>query len=115
MRMTLNAAAMAHAKGLIQRGKINNAPDQWGEHRPDAGEEDGFLHQHEIANYDHWHLGLDPSKDKTTKGHYTFPIGDFKTVHRAGLLAAKKRAAQQGYRVIEKAADELLHLLEKKG
>jgi hypothetical protein len=35
-------------------------------------------------------------------------------VHRDGLIAAKERAAQQGYQDIEKAADELLSSLEKK-
>jgi hypothetical protein len=34
-------------------------------------------------------------------------------VHRDGLIAAKERAAQQGYHDIEKAADELLQALEK--
>jgi hypothetical protein len=34
-------------------------------------------------------------------------------VHRDGLLAAKERAAQQGYHDIEQAADELLAALEK--
>ncbi len=66
-----------------------------------------------MAEYASWHLGLDKSKGEDTKGRYHFPYGDFKTVHHDGLIAAKERAAQQGYADIEKAADELLTLLEK--
>ena len=72
------------------------------------------MEKHEIPEYGQWHLGIDKSKGEDTKGRYHFPYGDFKTVHRDGLIAAKERAAQQGYADIEKAADELLQALEKK-
>ena len=66
-----------------------------------------------MEEYANWQLGQDASRGADTKGRYKFPYGDFKTVHRDGLIAAKERAAQQGYGDIEKAADELLTLLEK--
>lgn len=53
------------------------------------------------------------SRGEATKGRYKFPYGDFQTVHRDGLIAAKERAAQQGYQDIEETADEQLQALEK--
>ncbi|UOQ96460.1 hypothetical protein MUN81_14555 [Hymenobacter sp. 5317J-9] len=114
MSTSLNPQAVAYARRLIQDGKIKNDASHWGQHNPDTSTENAFLEKHEMEEYANWHLGLDTSKGADTKGRYHFPYGDFKTVHRDGLIAAKERAAQQGYRDIEKAADELLQLLEKK-
>ncbi|MDB5268889.1 MAG: hypothetical protein JWP58_1929 [Hymenobacter sp.] len=113
MSISLNSAAVTFAKKLIKDGKIKNDQGHWGQHNPDSSDENTFLKKHEMDEYATWHLGLDKSKGEDTKGRYKFPYGDFKTVHRDGLIAAKERAAQQGYADIEKAADELLGLLEK--
>ncbi|MBF9222994.1 hypothetical protein [Hymenobacter ruricola] len=113
MSISLNPQAVAYARRLIQDGKLKNDEGHWGQHNPDASKENTFLEKHEMEEYANWHLGLDSSKGADTKGRYHFPYGDFKTVHRDGLIAAKERAAQQGYKDIEKAADELLQLLEK--
>jgi len=40
--------------------------------------------------------------------------GDFRKVHRDGLIAAKQRAAQNDYTDIEQAADELLEMIDKR-
>ncbi len=114
MSTSLNSQAVSYARHLIQEGKTKNDEGHWGQHNPDASDENTFLKKHEMDEYANWHLGLDKSKGEDTKGRYKFPFGDFKTVHRDGLIAAKERAAQQGYHDIEKAADELLQLLEKK-
>ncbi|MFD1874349.1 hypothetical protein [Hymenobacter bucti] len=113
MSISLNHAAVAFAKSLIKDGKIKNDEGHWGQHNPGAKEENAFLQQHEIEEYAQWHLGEDKSQGEDTKGRYKFPYGDFKTVHRDGLIAAKERAAQQGYHDIEQAANELLQALEK--
>jgi hypothetical protein len=113
MSISLNHAAVTFAKKLIKDGKIKNDEGHWGQHNPDAKVENAFLQKHEIEEYAQWHLGEDTSTGEDTKGRYKFPYGDFKTVHRDGLIAAKERAAQQGYHDIEKAADELLQALEK--
>ena len=113
MSISLNSAAVAFAKKLIKNGKIKNDQGHWGEHNPAPTEENAFLKKHEMDEYANWHLGLDQSKGEDTKGRYKFPYGDFKPVHRDGLIAAKERAAQNGYNDIESAADELLALLEK--
>jgi len=113
MAISLNPQAVIFAKKLIQDGKLKNDEGHWSQHNPGSDEENAFIQKHEIEDYGNWHLGLDMSKGEDTKGRYKFPYGDFKTVHRDGLIAAKERAAQQGYADIEKAADELLGLLEK--
>ncbi|MGI4738083.1 MAG: hypothetical protein ACRYG7_23180 [Janthinobacterium lividum] len=113
MSVTLNHAAVTFAKKLIKDGKLKNDEGHWGQHHPGTTQENAFLKQHEIEEYAQWHLGEDKSQDADNKGRYKFPYGDFKTVHRDGLIAAKERAAQQGYADIEKAADDLLQALEK--
>ncbi len=114
MSITLNHAAVTFAKKLIKDGKIKNDQGHWGQHNPDTKAENSFLKSHEISEYAQWHLGEDKSQNEDNKGRYKFPYGDFKTVHRDGLIAAKERAAQQGYHDVEKAANELLHELEQK-
>ena len=111
MSVTLNHAAVTFAKSLIKAGKIKNDENHWSQHNPDPAHENMFLQKHEMNEYANWHLGLDASHQESTKGRYKFPYGDFKIVHRDGLIAAKERAAQQGYHDIEQAADELLRLL----
>lgn len=113
MSTSLNPNAVVYAKHLIREGKIKNDSGQWRQHNPDASHENAFLQKHEIADYANWHLGLDMSKGENAKSRYKFPYGDFTTLHRDGLLAAKERAAQQGCRDIENAADELLQMLEE--
>ena len=113
MSISINPQAVAYARRLIEGGKIKNDEGHWGQHNPDYEKENAFLNKHEMEEYANWHLGLDPGKGADTKGRYSFPYGDFKTVHRDGLIAAKERAAQQGYSNIEKAADALLQQLEE--
>lgn len=114
MSISLNSSAVTHARRLIEEGKIKNDAGHWGAHNPDRAEENDFLQTHQMHGYASWHLGLDMSKGEDSKSRYKFPYGDFEIVHRDGLIAAKERAAQQGYHDIENAADELLQLLEKK-
>ncbi|WP_375437408.1 hypothetical protein [uncultured Hymenobacter sp.] len=113
MSIQLNPAAVKFAQRLIEEGKLQHDEGHWGQHNPNTSAENEFLNKHEVEEYGQWHLGLDMSKGENTKGRYHFPYGDFKTVHRDGLIAAKERAAQQGYTDIEEAANELLQELEK--
>ena len=47
-------------------------------------------------------------ENEQTKGRHKFPFGDFESVHRSGLKAAKQRAGQYEYGDIEDAIDALL-------
>ncbi|WP_345225880.1 hypothetical protein [Hymenobacter koreensis] len=114
MSVKLNPQAVSYAKRLIQEGKVLHDEGHWGEHNPDSKAENAYLEKHEYGEYGNWHLGLDAEAGEDTKGRYKFPIGDFQKIHRDGLIAAKERAAQQGYHDIEQAADKLLQLVDNK-
>ncbi|KAA9339763.1 hypothetical protein F0P96_03870 [Hymenobacter busanensis] len=113
MAVKLNPEAVSYAQQLIRAGKVLHDEGHWGEHNPDTKKENAYLEKHEYAEYGKWHLGVDASAGEDTKDRYKFPVGDFQKLHRDGLIAAKERAAQQGYRDIETAADELLQLVDK--
>lgn len=112
-KMKLNDAAVRRAKQLIEDGEIREDSD-WSEAQPSAQDETRYRDEHGWKAYGEWFLGLDPDEDDDNKGRYTFPYGDFKQVHRAGVIAAKQRAAQNDYAEVERAADELLTLIDRK-
>jgi hypothetical protein len=72
------------------------------------------LDRHDWKAYGEWYLGLDAEASEETKERHSFPYGDFRRVHRSGLIAAKQRASQYGHEEVEKAADALLELLDTK-
>ncbi|MEO8609883.1 MAG: hypothetical protein ABI690_18465 [Chloroflexota bacterium] len=111
--MKLNQTAVTHAKQLIKDGKYV-VHSEWSEAQPSADAENKLLENNDWSDYSAWHLGVDAKEDKDTKGHYGFPFGDFKKVHRSGVIAAKQRAAQNGYDEIEKAADGLLEMINER-
>ena len=109
----LNEIASTFAMELIKRGDvIADGKGAWTEHRPSAGEENEFIRVYGFAEYAKWHLGIDRRFSETSKRRYKFPYGDFKNVHRCGLLAAKARARQYGYMNIKDAAAELVHAVK---
>jgi len=109
----LNEIASTFAMELIKQGDvIADGKGAWSEHRPSAGEENEFIRVHGLAEYAKWHLGIDHRFSETSKRRYKFPYGDFKNVHRCGLLAAKARARQYGYMNIKDAAAELVHAVK---
>ena len=104
----LNEDAFTFAAELIRkRHFIADRKGAWTEHRPSADEENEFIRLHGFAAYAKWHLGIDNRFPENSKRRYKFPYGDFKNVHRCGLLAVKARARQYGYAEIENAATEL--------
>ena len=104
----LNQNASAFAAQLIKEGHvITDGKGAWSKHRPSADEENEFIRVHGFGEYAKWHLGIDDRYPENTKSRYRFPYGDFKNVHRCGLLAAKARAHQYGYTEIENAAAKL--------
>src|SRR5437870_4340927 len=100
--------AVAFASQLIQEGHlIADRKGAWREHKPSADMENEFIRAHGFAEYAKWHLAVDERFALNTKSRYKFPYGDFKNVHRCGLLAVQARARQHDYANIEKAAAEL--------
>ena len=111
--MELNQDAVNHAKQLIKDGRYVVDSD-WGEAQPFPNQENKFLDEHDWNEYGEWYLGVDAKEDMDTKGHYSFPYGDFKKVHRSGVIAAKQRAAHNHQDDIEKAADDLLEMINER-
>jgi len=49
-----------------------------------------------------------------TKARYAFVYGDFRRIHRMGLIACSYRAAESLHKEIELTADESLQYLDTK-
>jgi hypothetical protein len=86
---------------------------EWGDVQPSAEDENAYLESHDWEEYAAWHLGLTEGATDETKARYGFVYGDFRRVHRMGLIACLYRAAQWEHKEIEVAAFELLQHLDK--
>ena len=109
----LNQAAVEHARQLIDARQYVLESD-WGEAQPRAEDENRFLASHTWDDYSAWHLGLTDGATDETKGRYAFVYGDFRRIHRMGLIACQFRAAEWRHKEIELAAHDLLQHLDAK-
>ena len=107
----LNERAMQRARRLIDARQYVLDSD-WGDSQPSAEDENAFLASHSWEEYAEWHLGLTEGANDDTKARYGFVYGDFRRVHRTGLIACQYRAAEWRHKEIELAAHELLQLLD---
>jgi hypothetical protein len=115
MTVKLYETGFEHAKKLVKDGKfVVDGRDDWSEHQPSTQSENEFIRDHGISEYGKWHLGIDDTKPKETKGHYKFPYGDFEKVHRCAVLTAESRAGQYKYFDVERAAAHLHGMLDAK-
>jgi hypothetical protein len=113
MAMKLHKKGFDHAKELIKEGHVVfDERDAWSEHQPSAEKENEFIHQHGFNDYGKWHLGIDDEKPEETKERYKFPFGDFKDVHRCGVLSTESRAGQYKHFDIENAAAHLHGMID---
>jgi hypothetical protein len=109
---SLNEAAVAHAQRLIDaRQYVLNS--DWGEVQPRAAAQTKFLASHSWDEYTKWHLGLTDGAADETKARYAFVYGDFRRVHRTGLIACVYRASEWRHKEIELAAHDLLQHLDR--
>jgi hypothetical protein len=107
-RIELNKDAFTVAAELVNEGQvIADGKGAWSKDHPSTDQENEFIRRYGFAQYAKWHLGIDRRFPENSKRRYKFPYGDFKSVHRCGLLAVKARARQYGYAEIENAAAEL--------
>jgi hypothetical protein len=109
---SLNKAAFEHARELIERRQYVLRSD-WGERQPSAKDQNRFLATHSWDEYAAWHLGLTDGPADETKARYAFVFGDFRRIHRTGIIAVHFRAAEWRHKAIELAAHELLQILDK--
>jgi len=110
---SVNEAGRRHAEKLIRRRQYVVRSD-WGDVQPNAARENAFLESHSWVDYGAWHLGLSDGVSDETKGRYAFVFGDFRRVHRTGLIACQYRASEWDHKEIELAAHELLQLLDSR-
>ena len=109
----MNRRAVTHARRLIDARQYVLDSD-WGEVQPRADDENAFLENHAWDEYAAWHLGLTESAADETKARYAFVFGDFRRLHRMGLIACLYRAAEWDHKEIELAAHELLQDLDER-
>lgn len=109
---TLNEAAVAHARRLIEARQYVLDSD-WTAVQPAADAENAYLRRHDWAAFAAWHLGLTDGAADETKARYAFVYGDLRRVHRMGLIACQFRAAEWRHKAIELAAHDLLQLLDR--
>jgi hypothetical protein len=110
---SVNPDAVAWARQLIDRRQYVLDSD-WGEVQPAAAARNAYLESHSWDEYARWHLGLTDGAADHTKARYAFIYGDFRRVHRMGIIACQYRAAQWRHKEIELAAHDLLQYLDGK-
>ena len=109
---TVNERAVACARRRIDARQYVLESD-WGTVQPRAEQENAYLASHDWEDYAEWHLGLTDGASEETKARYAFVYGDFRRVHRTGLIACVYRAAEWRHKEIELAAHELLQRLDE--
>jgi hypothetical protein len=109
---SVNDAGLAHARDLIAKRQYVR-DSEWGEVQPTAAAETAYLTRHGWEKYGGWFLGLTDGANQETKARYAFVFGDFRRIHRSGIIACHYRAAQWRHKAIELAAHELLQVFDE--
>jgi hypothetical protein len=108
----VNQRAVARARKLIDARQYVLDSD-WGDAQPGADDENTYLASHSWQDYGEWHLALTDGATDETKARYAFVYGDFRRVHRMGLIACAFRAAEWRHKEVELAAHDLLQHLDE--
>jgi hypothetical protein len=86
---------------------------EWGAAQPRGAVETAYLERHGWEKYGRWFLGLTDGAKENTKARYAFIFGDFRRIHRSGIIACHYRAAEWRHKAIELAAHDLLQLIDQ--
>jgi hypothetical protein len=108
---SVNKRAVARARELIDARQYV-LDSTWGDVQPSAEDENGYLESHSWDEYAQWFLGLTDGATDATKARYGFVYGDFRRLHRSGLIACQFRAAEWRHKEVELAAHHLLQHLD---
>src|SRR3954471_12279539 len=108
---SLNPRAVARAEQLIDARQYVLDSD-WGDVQPGAEAQNAYLKSHSWDEYAAWHLGLTDGANDETKARYAFVYGDFRRIHRSGLIACVYRASEWRHKEVELAAHDLLQRLD---
>ena len=110
---SVNERAVERARRLIESRQYV-LQSEWNRVQPRAEDENRYLANRSWEDYAEWHLGLTEGAADRTKARYAFVYGDFRRLHRMGLIACHYRAAEWRHKEIELIAHELLQLLDAK-
>lgn len=111
MTVRLNGPGSAAAHKLVTAGKVNKT-GSWSFSNEDGNALLGDKGDDWNA-YSEVHLGVDDAETDMTKAHWKYPVIKDGKVWRAGVIAAKSRAAAQEDGDVEDAAAELLAMIDK--
>ena len=109
----VNERAVARARQLID-GRQYVLDSDWGQVQPRADAENKYLATHSWDEYAEWYLGLTDGAADQTKARYAVVYGDFRRIHRTGLIACVYRASEWRHKQVELAAHELLQHLDRR-
>ena len=108
----VNEAGVAKARALIDAHQYR-VRSRWNDVQPRAKEQNAFLKAHSWEEYGAWHLALTEGAADETKRRYAFVFGDFRRLHRMGLIACYYRAAEWEHSAVQQAAHDLLVYLDR--
>src|SRR5262245_53732649 len=111
-KYTVNKRGVAEARELIDAHQYR-VRSRWADVQPRAAEQNVFLKSHGWEEYASWHLALTEGAPDETKARYAFVFGDFRRLHRMGLIACYYRAAEWEHTEVMRAAHNLLLYLDK--
>ena len=107
----VNEAGLDHARSLIDARQYV-VRSRWTDVQPSAKDGNAYLKSHTWDEYGAWHLALREGAADETKSRYGFVYGDYRRLHRMGLIACYYRAAEWDHKEIELAAHDLLQRLD---
>lgn len=111
-KYSVNPDAVEKARALID-AKQYVLESRWSDAQPSADDENDFLARHGWDDFATWHLGLTDGATEETKSRYAFVFGDFRRLHRMGLIACRFRTAEWEHEDVELAGRERRHYLDE--
>jgi hypothetical protein len=112
-RYEVNEEAVEKARALID-ARHYVVRSRWADVQPSAEDGTAYLASHSWEDYGAWHLAVRKGASEETKSRFGFVYGDFRRVHRMGLISCWYRAAEWDHNEIELAANDLLQRLDRK-
>ena len=109
----MNEAAVEKARALVEARQYV-VRSRWTDIQPTADAENAFLGSHSWEEYGQWHLALTHGANPETKARHGFVFGDFRRLHRMGLVACYYRAAEWDHKEVELAAHDLRQYLDSR-
>jgi hypothetical protein len=90
---SVNAHAITRARRLID-ARRQVLDSDWGRFNPEQPARTRSSRSHPREEYAEWHLGVTEGAEDETKASYALVYGDFRRVHRTGLIACHYGAAE---------------------